>query len=129
QHGGRLRTIQHLRAALPAGADRVVLGTAAFQDEALLDLALVELGERLAVAVDVRGGQVATAGWTTTAELSGTEAVAAMRARGVRRFVFTNVDRDGMLSGPDRDEVARVAKAVGSERFVYSGGIGSLDDL
>jgi phosphoribosylformimino-5-aminoimidazole carboxamide ribotide isomerase len=129
QYGGGLRAIEHLHAALAAGADRVVLGTAAFRDEALLDRALVELGKRLAVAVDVRGGQVATAGWTTTAELSGTEAVAAMLRRGVRRFVYTNVDRDGMLSGPDRGEVARVAEAVGGERFVYSGGVGSLDDL
>ena len=129
QYGGGLRAIEHLQAAQAAGADRIVLGTAAFRDEALLDRALAELGERLAVAVDVRGGRVSTAGWTATAELSGTEAVTAMVRRGVRRFVFTNVDRDGMLSGPDRDEVARVAEAVGSERFVYSGGIGSLDDL
>ena len=129
QYGGGLRAIEQLHAALAAGADRVVLGTAAFRDEALLDHALVELGECLAVAVDVREGRVATAGWTSTAEVSGTEAVAAMLRRGVRRFVYTNVDRDGMLSGPDQDEVARVAEAVGGQRFIYSGGIGSLDDL
>jgi phosphoribosylformimino-5-aminoimidazole carboxamide ribotide isomerase len=129
QYGGGLRAIEHLQAALAAGADRVVLGTAAFRDEALLDRALAELGDRLAVAVDVRAGQVATSGWTSTTELSGAEAVAAMLGRGVRRFVYTNVDRDGMLSGPDHDEVARVAEAVGNERFVYSGGIGSLEDL
>lgn len=129
QYGGGLRAIEDLHAALAAGADRVVLGTAAFRDEALLNRAVAELGERLAVAVDVRGGRVATSGWTSTAELSGTEAVGAMLRRGVRRFVYTNVDRDGMLSGPDQDEVARIATAVGTERFVYSGGIGSLGDL
>jgi phosphoribosylformimino-5-aminoimidazole carboxamide ribotide isomerase len=129
QYGGGLRSLDHLREAVAAGASRVVLGTAAFTDVALVERALGELGERLAVAVDVRGGRVTTAGWTSTTEIGGPEAIDALRGRGVTRFVYTSVDHDGMLSGLDVDEVEAVSGAVGDGRFVYSGGVGSLDDL
>jgi phosphoribosylformimino-5-aminoimidazole carboxamide ribotide isomerase len=129
QYGGGLRALEHLKEALDAGAERVLLGTAAFTDEALLDRALDELGDRVAVAVDVRSGKVATAGWTSVTDIGGVEAVIALKRRGVERFVYTNVDRDGMLSGLDAGELSRVSEAVASDSFVYSGGVGSLDDL
>jgi phosphoribosylformimino-5-aminoimidazole carboxamide ribotide isomerase len=129
QYGGGLREADHLEAALQAGAWRVVLGTAAFRDERLLEVALARYGSQLAVAVDVREGHVTTSGWTSPTEIDGREAIEALRAKGVRTFVYTNVDRDGMLSGPDPDEVVAVSEAVGDGRFLYSGGIGVLDDL
>jgi phosphoribosylformimino-5-aminoimidazole carboxamide ribotide isomerase len=129
QYGGGLRALEHLRDALSAGAARVVLGTAAFKDGQLLERALAEYGSRLAVAVDVRGGRVATAGWVDTTDIAGAEAVLVLREKGVIAFVYTNVDRDGMLGGPDLQEVAAVSDAVGDAGFIYSGGIGSLDDL
>jgi phosphoribosylformimino-5-aminoimidazole carboxamide ribotide isomerase len=129
QYGGGIRAIEHLRDALAAGADRVVLGTAAFRDEQLLDRAVRENGSQLAVAVDVRGGRVATAGWVDTTEIAGVDAVEALRQKGVDQLVYTNVDRDGMLGGPDTKEVQAVSEAVGHSSFIYSGGIGSLDDL
>src|SRR5918992_2863229 len=126
--GGGLRSIASIRRALAAGADRVVLGTAAFTDPDLLDEALSAFTSRILVGVDVRRGQVSVAGWTRETQVRGEDAIRRMQQRGATRFVYTNVDRDGMLEGPDLDEVRAVAAAVRG-RFLYSGGIGSLDDL
>ena len=71
---------------------------------------------------------VSVAGWTRETQMRGEDAIRRMQERGATRFVYTNVDRDGMLEGPDLDEVQAVARAVRG-RFLYSGGIGSLEDL
>jgi phosphoribosylformimino-5-aminoimidazole carboxamide ribotide isomerase len=126
--GGGLRSIASIRRALIAGASRVVLGTAAFTDPDLLEEALRAFTSRILVGVDVRGGKVSVAGWTREMQVSGEDAVRRLQRQGVTRFVYTNVDRDGMLDGPDLDEVRRVSQAVRG-RFLYSGGIGCLDDL
>jgi phosphoribosylformimino-5-aminoimidazole carboxamide ribotide isomerase len=126
--GGGLRSIASIRRALKAGAARVVLGTAAFTEPELLDEALSAFTSRILVGIDVRGGRVSVSGWTRETQTSGEDAIRLMQKRGVTRFVYTNVDRDGMLEGPDLDEVRRVGEAVRG-RFLYSGGIGSLEDL
>jgi phosphoribosylformimino-5-aminoimidazole carboxamide ribotide isomerase len=126
--GGGLRSIASIRRALAAGVDRVVLGTAAFTDPELLDEALSAFTSRILVGVDVREGRVSVAGWTRETQMRGEDAIRRMQQRGATRFVYTNVDRDGMLEGPDLDEVRRVSEAVRG-RFLYSGGIGSLADL
>jgi phosphoribosylformimino-5-aminoimidazole carboxamide ribotide isomerase len=128
QFGGGLRSIGAIRRALAAGADRVVVGTAAYTDPDLLREALTGFTARILVAVDVRGGQVSVAGWTHDTGLSGEDLIRRLQERGATRFAYTNVDRDGMLEGPDPDEVRRISAAVRG-RFLYSGGIGSLDDL
>ena len=120
--------IASIRRALAAGAMRVVLGTAALTDPDLLDEALAAFTARILVGVDVRGGMVSVSGWTRETQMRGEDAIRRMQQRGATRFVYTNVDRDGMLEGPDLDEVRRVSEAVRG-RFLYSGGIGSLDDL
>jgi phosphoribosylformimino-5-aminoimidazole carboxamide ribotide isomerase len=126
--GGGLRSIASIRRALKAGAARVVLGTAAFADSDLLGEALSAFTARVLVGVDVRGGMVSVSGWTRETQMRGEDAIRRMQQRGVTRFAYTNVDRDGMLEGPDLDEVRRVSEAVRG-RFLYSGGIGSLADL
>ena len=126
--GGGLRSFASIRRALAAGAARVVLGTAAFIDPDLLDEALSAFTSRILVGVDVRGGYVSVSGWTRETQVRGEDAIRRMQARGATRFVYTNVDRDGMLEGPDLEEVRRVSAAVRG-RFLLSGGIGSLDDL
>ena len=128
QYGGGLRTQVAVRDALGAGADRVVLGTAAYTDSEFLDAVVEAWNARVLVAIDVREGNVSVAGWTKATQMPATEVIERMQRRGVRRFVYTSVDRDGMLGGPDLDEVRRVAETVRG-RFIYSGGIGSLDDL
>jgi phosphoribosylformimino-5-aminoimidazole carboxamide ribotide isomerase len=129
QYGGGMRSLDDIHAALDAGAGRVVLGTAAFADTELLEGALERWSDRIAVAVDVREGLVSTSGWTEQTKLQASDAVAALRDRGVRNYIYTNVDRDGMLSGPDLDEVVGVSGVVAGEQLIYSGGIGALGDL
>jgi phosphoribosylformimino-5-aminoimidazole carboxamide ribotide isomerase len=128
QFGGGLRSLQAISDAIDAGAERVILGTAAFIDPTLLEQALAEWPGRVLVSVDVRGGQVATAGWTETIDLTTKDVVARLWEQGASELVYTNVDRDGMLGGPDLEEVDSVAQAV-SGSFIYSGGIGELSDL
>jgi phosphoribosylformimino-5-aminoimidazole carboxamide ribotide isomerase len=128
QYGGGLRTVDAVRDALRAGAERVIVGTAAFRDVDFLDEILATYGPRIVVSVDVRGGRVSTAGWTETTELPAGDAIRHLQARGVASFVYTNVDRDGKLEGPDAAEVRQIAEAVHG-RFLYSGGIGRREDL
>jgi len=128
QYGGGLRRMEDCERAVASGATRIVLGTAAFADVDLLDEAVQRFGDRVVVSVDVRDGRVASAGWTQTTGLEPGAVIERLQDRGVRSFVYTSVDRDGMLEGIDTDEVWGVAGAVRG-RFLYSGGIGSLDDL
>jgi len=128
QYGGGLRTVQAVKDALAAGAQRVVLGTAAYADPDFLDEVLATYGDQVLVAVDVRGGHVTTAGWTHSTGDGMEVVIERLQARGVASFIYTNVDRDGMLEGPNLDEVKRVAAVVGGS-LIYSGGIGELEDL
>jgi phosphoribosylformimino-5-aminoimidazole carboxamide ribotide isomerase len=128
QYGGGLRTVDAVRDALRAGAERAIVGTAAFRDVDFLDEIVQLFGPRVVVSVDVRDGFIATAGWTETTRLPAIDAIARLHDRGVASFVYTNVDKDGGLEGPDLDEVGRVAEAVRG-RFLYSGGIGAREDL
>jgi phosphoribosylformimino-5-aminoimidazole carboxamide ribotide isomerase len=128
QYGGGLRSLPAVRDALRAGAERVILGTAAFTDLDFLDDVMGAFRERVIVSVDTRGGNVSTSGWQQTTQMPAESVIERLQHRGVRSFVYTNVDRDGMLQGPDLDEVRRVAATVRG-RFIYSGGIGSVDDL
>jgi phosphoribosylformimino-5-aminoimidazole carboxamide ribotide isomerase len=128
QYGGGLRSLVAVREALAAGASRVVLGTAAYSDQEFLDSVVEAWGVRIIVAIDVRGGHVSVAGWEKTTQMLPEDVIRRMQGRGVNQFVYTNVDRDGMLEGPDVDEVRRISDVIRG-RFIYSGGIASLDDL
>jgi phosphoribosylformimino-5-aminoimidazole carboxamide ribotide isomerase len=128
QVGGGLRNAAAVRDVLEAGATRAVLGTAALRDIDFLDEALAEHGDRIVVSVDARRGLLATAGWTEQTEVPAAAALDALGHRGASRFVYSSIERDGMLSGPDLDEVMRIAQAVRGS-FIYSGGVSSLEDL
>ena len=128
QVGGGLRSLPAVRDALRAGAERVILGTAAYTDIDFLDDVLGAFRERVVVSVDTRGGNISTSGWQETTQMPADSVIERLQNRGVRSFVYTNVDKDGMLEGPDLDEVRRIASVVRG-RFLYSGGIGSLEDL
>lgn len=128
QVGGGLRNTAALEATVQAGAARVVLGTAAYTDVDFLDAALERLGDRVVVSVDVRGGKLASSGWTEQTEIPAEVVIERLGARGVRRFVYSSIERDGMLEGPDLDAVRRIADVVRGT-FVYSGGVATLEDL
>ncbi len=128
QVGGGLRTIEAVREAAAAGATWVVIGTAAYTDIDFLDQAVAELGDRVVVSLDARAGKLAGAGWTEQTDIPIEAVIERLGARGVRRFVYSSIDRDGMLAGPDLEGARRVAEAVRGI-YAYSGGVSSLDDL
>ena len=128
QYGGGLRTVDAVRDALRTGAERAMVGTAAFRDVDFLDEVIAAFGSRVVVSVDVRAGRIATAGWTETTGLPAADAFGRLGGRGVSSFVYTDADRDGVLAGPALDDVRAVANAVRG-RFLYSGGIGDLEHL
>ena len=128
QFGGGLRNLTAIEAVIEAGVQRVILGTAAFADPVLLGEALGHWPGRVLVSVDVREGRVATQGWTETIDGGIAEVIEGLAERGARDLIYTNVDRDGMLQGPDIAEVGYIAESV-SGCFIYSGGIGALADL
>jgi phosphoribosylformimino-5-aminoimidazole carboxamide ribotide isomerase len=128
QLGGGLRDAVSVARALDAGATRVVLGTAAVARPELVAALVDEHGDRIVASVDARGGRVSVEGWTETTGADAPSMVADLAARGVGRFVFTPVDVDGTMEGPAIEELRGVAEAADAE-LIYSGGIGSLDDL
>ena len=128
QYGGGLRSLPAVREALAAGAERVVVGTAAYSDTDFVDTLLETWEHRLVIAVDVRDGHVSVAGWTKATQMLPEDVIARLQRRGVKQFMYTNVDRDGTLEGPDLDEVRRIS-AVVRGRFLYSGGISTAEDL
>jgi phosphoribosylformimino-5-aminoimidazole carboxamide ribotide isomerase len=128
QVGGGLRTIEAVRAAIEAGAARVLIGTAAYTDIDFLDQAVAEFGDRVVVSLDARDGHLAGAGWTQQTDIPIEAVIEQLGARGVRRFVYSSIERDGMLQGPDLDGARRVAEAVRGT-YTYAGGVSSLEDL
>src|SRR3954468_23536258 len=120
QASGGVRSVADAEALVQAGADRVVVGTAAWT---LLDELVVSLGERLVVAVDVRDGLVRAHGWTEGALELG-EAIRRCVAAGVPRLLCTAIERDGTMRGPDLDLVRRVVESSGLP-VLAAGGIRS----
>jgi phosphoribosylformimino-5-aminoimidazole carboxamide ribonucleotide (ProFAR) isomerase len=128
QVGGGLRSPEAVRDVLAAGATRAILGTAAYSDLDLLDQVIGEHRDRIVVSVDARRGLLAASGWTEQTEIPATAVIKTLARRGVSRFVYSSIERDGMLSGPDLDEVRGIAQVVRGT-FIYSGGVSSVEDL
>jgi phosphoribosylformimino-5-aminoimidazole carboxamide ribotide isomerase len=128
QLGGGLRDSKKVEEAFSSGVERVVLGTAAVRDPDLAGALAAVHGDRVIGSVDARSGRAAAEGWTESSELSASEVVAALAERGIHRFVYTPVDVDGLMEGPDLDSLREVAGAADGE-LIYSGGVGSLEDL
>jgi phosphoribosylformimino-5-aminoimidazole carboxamide ribotide isomerase len=124
QASGGIRSLEDAEALLAAGADRVVVGTAAFPDPSAFASAL---GSRLVVALDVKDGMVQTAGWTADSGLTRERAVELCLEAGVERVLCTAIDRDGTLAGPDLDLVAAVAAS--GLAVLAAGGVRSPADV
>jgi phosphoribosylformimino-5-aminoimidazole carboxamide ribotide isomerase len=128
QLGGGLRDSKKVEEAISSGAERVILGTAAVRDPEMAEAIAAAHGDRVVASVDSRSGKVAAEGWTEASELGTAEVIAELVRRGLRRFIYTPVDVDGLMDGPDLDSLREVAAATEGE-LIYSGGVGSLDDL
>jgi phosphoribosylformimino-5-aminoimidazole carboxamide ribotide isomerase len=132
--GGGIRRLEHAEAVFATGVQRVVLGTAALFDRALLTEALRRWGERVAVGLDARDGWVATSGWRETSRTLAVDLAAELSAAGVRRFIYTDIARDGALRGPNVEGLRELLDAIrrttaGACGLIASGGVRSLADL
>jgi phosphoribosylformimino-5-aminoimidazole carboxamide ribotide isomerase len=128
QLGGGLRDSKKVEDAISAGVERVVLGTAAVRDPDVAAAIAAAHGDRVVAAVDARAGRVAAEGWTEPSAISPAELTRQLWERGVSRFIYTPVEVDGMMEGPDVESLREVAEASDGE-LIYSGGVGSLDDI
>ena len=125
---GGIRTVETLEAALAAGAARVILGTKACEDPAFIRAAVQRYGEKIAVAIDAKAGQVVSRGWVSATALTPGSLTRRLVADGVRTIICTDVSRDGMLHGPNLALIREVLDA-GATQVIVSGGVSSLEDL
>jgi phosphoribosylformimino-5-aminoimidazole carboxamide ribotide isomerase len=129
QFGGGMRTLDDIQLALELGADRVVLGTVAVENPSLVRDAIGRWGaERIVVGIDARDGMVATHGWQETSAIDTIDLGHRMHALGVRLVVYTDISRDGMLSGVDMDMTSRLGDVTGL-KVIASGGVASIEDI
>ena len=126
--GGGLRELKHVEAVLATGAKWAMMGTVALRDEALLAACIHSFPGQIAVGIDARAGLVTVAGWTEGSGVRATELARRVADAGVSHIVYTDVARDGMLTGPNLDETRAVALAAGVP-VIASGGVSNLDDV
>ncbi len=128
QSGGGLRTMEAIERRLNAGAERVVLGTVAYTDPALFEAAVRRYGERIVAGIDCKNGLLSVRGWTEESTETGVSFGVRAKAMGVRFCVFTDVSRDGALTGPAVEATSEMAEKTGLS-VIASGGISSMADL
>ena len=125
---GGLRTIEAVRAAFAAGADRVSIGSAALLNPGLVRDACAEFPEKIFGSIDIRDGKLAVKGWVETSQLTATEAANRFRAAGVAAAIVTDIARDGAQVGVDAARMEEIANAVRIP-VIASGGVARLDDI
>lgn len=127
QFGGGVRDLRNIETLLECGVSRVVVGTKAL-DKPFLEAATQRFGDRLAVGLDVRNDHVKTSGWTQDGNLTLAEALALFNACGVRTLIYTDIEKDGVLHGPNWEKLRKILKESRS-RIILSGGISHLNDI
>jgi phosphoribosylformimino-5-aminoimidazole carboxamide ribotide isomerase len=128
QVGGGIRTQEQIADYLDAGVARVIVGTAAIEDEPFTQRILQAYGDKIAIGLDCRNGLVATRGWLTTTDVQATELAKKLVSYGAETFIYTDIARDGTMTGPNVEEIAGLAVATGKS-VIASGGVSKLDDL
>lgn len=128
QLGGGIRTLEAIVEVLSLGVERVVLGTAAVEDPFMLEEACEQFDEAIVVGVDARKGFVATQGWTQSSDITATDFVDWMTGFGVRRFIYTDIARDGTLTEPNFDDISTLLSKI-TVPLIVSGGVSSVEHL
>ena len=128
QLGGGIRRMDTIKELLGAGIERIILGTAAVEDPKLVEEACSKFGESIIVGIDTREGRVATHGWKQETTLKGVEFAKTMAQLGVKRFIYTDISRDGTLTEPNFTAIAELATEI-KLPVIASGGISSLNHL
>ncbi|AFY78166.1 MAG: 1-(5-phosphoribosyl)-5-[(5-phosphoribosylamino)methylideneamino]imidazole-4-carboxamide isomerase [Hydrococcus sp. C42_A2020_068] len=128
QVGGGLRDRDSASQLLALGVDRVILGTVAVENPQLVAQLCGEFPQKIVVGIDARNGKVATRGWLETSEVDATELARRMAQQGVAAIIYTDIHRDGTLTGPNKVALRELAEAVDIP-IIASGGVSSLTDL
>lgn len=128
QVGGGLRSRSGVTQLLTLGVDRVIIGTAAVEDPSLVQQLCTEFPGKIVVGIDARQGWVATHGWLETSEIAAIDLAEQMTQLGVTTMIYTDIHRDGTLSGPNLDALRELASHI-SIPVIASGGVSSITDL
>lgn len=126
--GGGVRNMETVEKYLSIGADRVILGTAAVDDEDFLRCAVAEYGEKIAVGVDIKDGYVAVRGWTEKSSYSCFDFCQKMQDIGVKALICTDISKDGAMRGTNRELYKELSERF-SVKITASGGVSSIDDV
>ena len=126
--GGGIRTMQDIEFYLSGGISRVILGSVALKDPQLVKEAAGEFGNKIAVGIDAKNGYAAAEGWTQTSDIYFTELAKKMEQFGVGTIIFTDISKDGTLSGPNLAQLEEIDHAV-SCNIIASGGITNIEDI
>ena len=126
--GGGIRTMEDIAFYLDRGVDRVILGSVALKNPELVQQAVDAYGDKIAVGIDAKQGMVATEGWTEDSKMDFIDLAKAMEKMGVATIIYTDIGRDGTLSGPDVLGLDRLNKAVGCN-VIASGGVTTITDI
>ncbi len=128
QLGGGIREMGSIEGWLEHGVERVILGTAAVKDPDLVRQACRRFPGRIVLGLDARDGRVATEGWTETTDIAAVELARRFKDAGAAAIVYTDIDRDGVMAGPNVEATAALARSVGTP-VIASGGVASLADI
>lgn len=128
QLGGGLRDVESVRNAINRGVDRVVIGTKAVDGEDFIKELVDLFGEKIAVGIDAKQGKVAVRGWVSTTDVSALDLATKAAELGVQTIIYTDISRDGMLSGPNFEGQMALAKAVPCN-IIASGGVSTTEDV
>jgi phosphoribosylformimino-5-aminoimidazole carboxamide ribotide isomerase len=128
QVAGGMRSLARVKVAFDAGAERVVIGTAALEQPDFVRAAALEYPERIVLGLDTRNGRVATRGWREVSALTQDEVLSQFRGVRFGALLYTEIGRDGLLGGPDVEGTAALARRTGIP-VIASGGVGKLSDL
>ncbi|MGL6015569.1 MAG: 1-(5-phosphoribosyl)-5-[(5-phosphoribosylamino)methylideneamino]imidazole-4-carboxamide isomerase [Selenomonadaceae bacterium] len=126
--GGGIRTMENIEMLLALGVERVILGSVAVREPELVREACTKFGERIVVGIDAKDGIVAVDGWGVSGDVQAPVLAKQMAAAGVRHIIYTDISRDGMLSGVNVEATADLARAAGIQ-VIASGGVSCLEDI
>lgn len=128
--GGGIRTLEQIEDYLAVGIDRVIIGSMAVKNPDFVKAALEKFGsDKIVVGIDAKNGMVATEGWLETSNVDYISLAKAMEKIGVTLFVYTDVDRDGTLTGPNFEHYERLVAELTTAKVIASGGIAEQSDL
>ena len=128
QVGGGIRSIEHIKKLLDFGVDKVILGTAAIENLEFLEIVSNKFSNKIALALDVRDGQIALSGWKKQTNILASDFVKKIQHLKVARIIYTDINRDGTKSGPNLEETLNFSK-VTTIPVLVSGGISSIEDV